>query len=128
MAASRSLLVITLLGGAALLVSLQANTSGLSGVWRIRTDMGDGTFQDRFLDLTETGGSVTGSVVRNYSSEKIVRGSFHDGHLHLEVNPWREVIDSYDGKLKGDELDLTIATQQSRGLPAARSSAPPSIA
>lgn len=117
MAASRSLLVITLLGGAALLVSLQANTSGLSGVWRIRTDMGDGTFQDRFLDLTETGGSVTGSVVRNYSSEKIVRGSFHDGHLHLEVNPWREVIDSYDGKLKGDELDLTIATRRSPNAP-----------
>ncbi|MBV8897406.1 MAG: glycoside hydrolase family 27 protein [Acidobacteriaceae bacterium] len=79
--------------------------------------MHDGTFQDRFLDLQQNGDSVTGSLVRNYRSEKIVRGDFRDGHLHVEVNPWREVIDSYDGSLKGDELVLTIATRRSPNAP-----------
>ena len=89
----------------------------ISGVWRVRVDMHDGTFQDRFLDLQQNGDSVTGSLVRNYRSEKIVRGDFRDGHLHVEVNPWREVIDSYDGSLKGDELVLTIATRRSPNAP-----------
>ncbi len=91
--------------------------SSITGVWRIRVDMHDGTFQDRFLDLTQTGDSVTGSVVRNYHHEKIVRGTFQNGKLHLEVNPWREVIDSYDGQLKGDELSLTITTHRSANNP-----------
>ncbi len=89
----------------------------ISGVWRIRVDMHDGTFQDRFLDLHQAGDNVTGSVVRNYHAEKIVRATFRAGHLHLEVNPWREVIDSYDGQLKGDQLDLTIATRRSPNAP-----------
>ncbi len=89
----------------------------ISGVWRIRVDMHDGTFQDRFLDLQQAGDTVTGSVVRNYNAEKIVRATFRAGHLHLEVNPWREVIDSYDGQLEGDQLDLTIATRRSPNAP-----------
>ena len=89
----------------------------ISGVWRIRIDMHDGTYQDRFLNLQQTGETVTGSVVRNYRPEKIVRGSFHNGQLHVEVNPWREVIDSYDGQLKGDQLNVTIATRRSPNAP-----------
>ena len=79
--------------------------------------MHDGTYKDRFLDLQQAGDTVTGSVVRNYHAEKIARGSFRNGQLHLEVNPWREVIDSYDGQLKGDQLELTIVTRRSPNAP-----------
>jgi alpha-galactosidase len=89
----------------------------VSGVWCARIDMHDGTFQERFLNLEQAGNAVTGTVVRNYRTEKIVRGTFSGGHLHVEVNPWREVIDSYDGQLKGDELELTIATRRSPNAP-----------
>jgi alpha-galactosidase len=107
-------LLISFLTAAALLLLAQPN---ISGVWRVRIDMHDGTFQDRFLNLQQAGDTITGSVVRNYRQEKIVRGSFRNGQLHLEANPWREVIDSYDGQLEGDQLDLTIATRRSPNAP-----------
>ncbi|MBV9763546.1 MAG: hypothetical protein JOZ48_01775, partial [Acidobacteriaceae bacterium] len=109
-----SLLFAILLSAATPLLLSQAD---VSGIWRIQTDMHDGTFQDRFLDLKQTGDAVTGTVSRNYDKHKVVRGTFRDDHLYLEVNPWREVIDSYDGQLKGDELELTIATRRSPNAP-----------
>ncbi len=80
----------TFLLGAALLSSVLPclfAQATISGVWRIRMDMHDGTFQDRFLNLTQSGEAVTGSIVRNYHPEEIVRGTFQSGKLHLEVNP-----------------------------------------
>jgi alpha-galactosidase len=107
----RSLLFSTVLI-AATVPYAHAQTS-LTGVWKIHTDMGDGTFQDRFFELSQEGNAITGTVVHNYSPEKIVRGTFESGKLHFEVNPWREIIESYDGVLKGDELDLTISRKKS---------------
>ena len=92
--------------------SVQAAES-ISGIWKISTDMGDGTFQYRYLDLAQDGTTVKGKVVSNYHGINILHGTFEGSKLHLEVNPWRDVIDTYEGTLQGGKLNLVIATNQS---------------
>ncbi|HEX4773640.1 MAG TPA: glycoside hydrolase family 27 protein [Bryobacteraceae bacterium] len=94
-----------------------AAQTGLTGIWKIHSDMGDGTFQDVFLNLKQNGSDVTGSIVRDYSAREIKTGTFNKGKIHLEVNLWREVVETYDGMLKGDELVLTVARKKSANEP-----------
>jgi alpha-galactosidase len=91
---------------------LRAQT-GVQGTWKLSIDRGDGTSENRFLQLSQAGNSVTGTVVQNYSPHKIQSGSFNGSKLHFEVNTWRDVIVDYDGALEGGTLHMTVATRQS---------------
>lgn len=85
----------------------------INGIWKLSIDRGDGTYDNRYFDLSQHGSAVTGTVTDNYTRHKIVRGTFKDGKLHFEVNPWREVIDNYDGTLDNGQLQMTVSTKRS---------------
>lgn len=89
------------------------SSTTVSGVWKLSVDKGDGTFQDGYLNLSQSGNSVSGTVINNYSPQKILRGTFEDGKLHFEINPWRDVIDTYEGVLQDGKLNVTISTNRS---------------
>jgi alpha-galactosidase len=91
---------------AATLASVFAQT-GITGVWVIHVPNPDGTLQNTFLKLSQNGTAVTGTLVRNYH-ETPIKGSYADGKLHLEANPWRTSILAYDGVLQDDHLELTF--------------------
>lgn len=101
------------LAGLLVALPLALAQQSIGGIWKISIDKGDGTFQNRYLDLSQNGDAVTGRVINNYSPQKILRGTFQNGKLHFEVNPWRDVIDSYEGELKDGRLEITIATNVS---------------
>ena len=96
-----------------LLVSALHAQTNIGGTWKIAVDRGDGTFENRYLQLSQSGTTISGTVVRNYSKQKIQGGRFDGKKLHFEVNPWRDVIDDYDGILQGDKLQMTITTRAS---------------
>ena len=81
----------------------------VGGVWRIHTVRPDGSTHDVFLNLVQSGSSVTGDVIENYSHRKIVEGSLVEGKLHFEIHPWREIVEAYTGQLSGDKLSLNIS-------------------
>ena len=77
----------------------------ISGIWVIHVPNPDGTVQSNFLQLSQSGSAVTGSLVRNYHATEI-KGTYTDGKLHLTANPWRTQILAYDGVLQDDHLEL----------------------
>lgn len=84
----------------------------VGGVWQLHVERPDGTTETSYyLNLEQQGGTVTGSVIHNFHPTPIKTGTFSNGKLHLTVNPWRQVITSYDGTLHGDALALTITTR-----------------
>ncbi len=96
---------------AAALSVLQAQDS-VNGVWRIHIERPDGSTHDVFLNLVQSGTSVTGDVIENYGHKKIVEGSFVEGKLHAQINPWRQVVQTYDGTLTDGHLNLTISRKE----------------
>lgn len=98
-----------LLTGALFSVYAQDN---VGGVWRIHTIRPDGSTHDVFLALEQSGSSVIGSVIENYGHKKIMNGSFVEGKLHAEINPWREIVQSYDGRLTDGKLNLTVTRKE----------------
>lgn len=104
-----SLLLATL----ALALPLAIAQQTISGIWKMNVDRADGTYENSYLDLSQNGDAITGRVIHNYHAEKILRGTFQNGKLHFEVNPWRDVIVNYDGQFQDGKLTVTIATNVS---------------
>jgi alpha-galactosidase len=94
--------------GLLLISCLALAQSGVNGVWQIHTVRPDGTSHNEFLDLQQNGTAVTGAVVDNYHRMKILNGSFQNGTLRFQVNPWRQITVAYEGNLKQGDLDLTV--------------------
>ncbi len=103
----RTLSFCTLFLAGALTI-LQAQ-DGIGGVWRIHIARPDGSTHDVFLNLVQSGSSVTGDVIENYGHRKIIEGSFVEGKLHAAIHPWREVVVTYEGQLTDGKLNLTIS-------------------
>ncbi len=101
--------LLCLLSSSVITTSLFAQ-SDIGGVWRIHTERQDGTFDDSYLNLKQDGSTVTGSVIHNYHPTEIKSGTFSTGKLHFLINPWRQVVTTYDGSLNGDQLTLTLVT------------------
>ncbi|MCU1294914.1 MAG: Alpha-galactosidase, partial [Bryobacterales bacterium] len=89
----------------------------VSGVWRVHSERPDGTFDDAYLNLKQEGKAVTGSVIHNYHGTPIKDGSFSGGKLHFTMNPWRQVVITYDGRLIEDALGLTVSTASEPSKP-----------
>lgn len=84
--------------------------SDISGVWKIHNQRSDGTFEDSYLNLKQEGDSVSGTVIRNFHPTAIKTGTFSGGKLRITINPWRQIVTTYNGTLNGDQLALTIST------------------
>ncbi|MFL6352610.1 MAG: glycoside hydrolase family 27 protein [Bryobacteraceae bacterium] len=90
--------------------------TGITGVWVVHIPNSDGTAHNAFLSLSQNGTTVTGTLVRNYH-ETPIKGSYTDGKVHLEANPWRTAVLAYDGTLQGDRLELTFTRTGGRDDP-----------
>jgi alpha-galactosidase len=98
-----------LFGGAV----LQAQS--ITGVWRYEIPRGDGTSKVVYLDLKQDGGTVTGDIIENYHRRKFDQGTLTNGKLHGTINPWREVVITYDGKFENNQIDLTVSETRHPG-------------
>jgi alpha-galactosidase len=110
----RTLLLVLILSATLAYVSAQQD---ISGVWVIHFSKPDGTVQDTFLNLSQNGSAVTGSIIRDYRETKIAEGSDTGGKLHITANRSRTVILTYDGVLNGDRLELTYTVSGGRNNP-----------
>ncbi len=89
--------------------------ASVNGVWRVRIPRDDGTTEDRFLNLTQQGSKVTGSVIQNYRAREITNGTVNNGKLQADVSGYRQMVDTYDATLSGDRLTVTITRKGKPG-------------
>ena len=83
--------------------------SDVSGIWKIEIERPDGTIQRTFFNIKQEGTSITGTVIENFHPRHIRKGSYENGRLYIEINPWLQLVITYEGQLNGDKLDLTIS-------------------
>jgi alpha-galactosidase len=112
---SRRLLLFSVLSLLTGLFLLRAQGS-FNGVWRVHILRDDGTTEDRFLDLTQQGDTVTGNVIQNYRPREI-KGTVSGGKLEAQLNYFAQIVDTYDAVLSGDKLQVTITRIDKPGSP-----------
>ncbi len=78
-----------LLSALALAASALVSQSDLSGYWVLRVPRanGDGTFQETFFELKQSGEEVTGRQLVGQRELPITEGVFKDGTLHFVLTP-----------------------------------------
>ncbi len=89
--------------------------SDLSGVWQLRTSNNDGTYRTLVLKLSQSGDSLSGSVINNYRPSPISEGSIKDGKFHFVVGTG-ERQRSFDGSVEGDHLNLQVKSSTGKVL------------
>lgn len=112
---SRRTVLRTLAASPALLISvsdLSAQTN-ISGYWVLRIPRGDGTNRDMYLDLEQSGQTVSGRIILGSWPwhMPISNGSFRDGKLHFDVTSHfghGAQKTTYDGVLKGNRLAMQV--------------------
>src|SRR5439155_14381844 len=57
----------------------------LTGFWVLRVPRGDGTFNETFFDLKQSGEAITGEMVGGRGKVAIQEGSVKDGKIHFAV-------------------------------------------
>jgi alpha-galactosidase len=107
--------VLSLLMAAGALLQAQGD---LSGFWVLRTPRGDGTFNESYFELKQSGDTVAGNTVGG-RGQQISEGAFKDGKLHFAVSSTARagqkggtpatVTTTYDGTLQGDKFAMTVA-------------------
>ncbi len=83
----------------------------LTGFWIVRVPTGDGNYRESFLDLKQTGETVSGKILMGFGDLPITQGSFKDGKLHLLVTVHfdnQEHQITYDGVMEGAKLKITL--------------------
>jgi alpha-galactosidase len=93
---------------AALLVSAftALAQSDLSGIWLLRAPMIDGTVRESFLDLSQQGNTLSGSVTYGYRKADITDGNVNGDKFHFVAGSGRRHR-TFDGTLEGDHLVVT---------------------
>ncbi len=84
----------------------------LSGYWVLLIPNGDGTNQETYWNLQQSGETITGKVVMGSRELPISNGSFQGGKLHFEIMVPRQhqtLRVSYDGVLKGNQFTVQVA-------------------
>ncbi|MGD0125932.1 MAG: glycoside hydrolase family 27 protein [Terriglobia bacterium] len=108
LAAGAALLAFSLLLFGSLPLLAQVD---LTGFWVLRIPTGDGNFRETFLDLKQSGESVTGKILPGYRELPITEGTFSGGKLHLVVashfgGQERQV--TYDGSFADGKISMTV--------------------
>jgi alpha-galactosidase len=86
--------------------------SDLSGVWLLRSPNSDGTTRDEYLDLKQSGSTLTGTLIRDYRKIEISDGTVNGSKFHFVTGRNGHQM-SFDGTLAGDHL--TVAQKSSNG-------------
>ena len=88
-----------------------AAPSDVSGFWLLSVPTGDGNMMKSFLDLTQSGEQVTGTVWIRGSKFTIREGSYSAKKLHMAIalsTRYPERVIRYDGTADGGKISLTI--------------------
>jgi alpha-galactosidase len=87
--------------------------SGLSGTWLLRAPHQDGTFRESFLQLSQQGNTLTGSVTYNYRKAEISDGTVTGNKFHFVVGhaPRQR---TFEGSLEGDHLAVQESSANGR--------------
>jgi alpha-galactosidase len=87
--------------------------SGLSGIWLLRAPHQDGTFRESFLQLSQQGNTLTGSVTYNYRKASISDGTVEGNKFHFVVGraPRQR---TFEGSLEGDHLTVQESSANGR--------------
>jgi len=83
----------------------------LTGFWVLRIPTGDGNYRETFLDLKQSGESVTGKILPGYRELPITEGTFSGGKLHLVVASHfggQERRVTYDGSVTDGRISMTV--------------------
>src|SRR6185437_13475554 len=85
----------------------------LSGVWLLRAPRQDGTFRESFLQLSQQGNTLTGSVTYNYRKAEISDGTVEGSKFHFVVGraPRQR---TFEGSLAGDHLMVQESSANGR--------------
>ena len=83
----------------------------ITGFWVLRIPTGDGNYRETFLDLKQSGDSVTGRILPGYREIPISEGTFRNGKLRLVVTSRfggqeRSII--YEGAVADGKISLTV--------------------
>ncbi len=83
----------------------------VSGFWVLRIPRGDGTYRETFLDLKQSGETVTGKMLPGFRELPITEGTFTNGKLHLVVathfgGQERQV--TYEGAVADGRISMTV--------------------
>jgi alpha-galactosidase len=84
----------------------------LSGFWVLRIPTGDGNYRETFLDLKQSGESVTGRILPGYREFPISEGTFTNGKLHLVVSSHfggQERRITYEGAVENGRISMTVS-------------------
>jgi len=82
----------------------------ITGFWVLRIPTGDGNYRETFLDLKQSGESVTGRILPGYREFPISEGSFRDGKLQLVVTSHfggQERRITYQGDVADGKITIT---------------------
>ncbi|HTU34019.1 MAG TPA: glycoside hydrolase family 27 protein [Candidatus Acidoferrum sp.] len=98
---------------AASLSSCSGAHANVAGLWSYKTPTGDGNYRELFLDLKQSGGTVSGKVMYSLRyGAPITEGSVHGDTLHFIVSfgrPPQTHQVTYDGTMKDGKLYLSSA-------------------
>jgi alpha-galactosidase len=98
-------------------LSIDAQTD-LTGFWVFKAPRGDGTFNESYFELKQSGETITGNTVGGRVQSPVNEGAFRDGKLHFAVSftgrsgqkggAPQTFTTIYEGTLQGDKLAMTI--------------------
>ncbi len=107
--------------------------SDLSGYWALRVPRNDGTFNESYFELKQSGETVSGNTIGGRGGAAISDGLFKDGKLHFAVQfagrggrngagrgaapggPPQTFTTTYDGSLQGGKFTMTVTGGRGRG-------------
>ncbi len=87
-----------------------AAQASLTGFWIYRVPTGDGNYRESFMDLTQSGETLTGKILTGQRENPITEGAVKDGRIHFVVvarfqNQERRMV--YDGIIEGGKISLS---------------------
>src|ERR1017187_6314256 len=98
-------------------LSIDAQTD-LTGFWVFKAPRGDGTFNESYFELKQSGETITGNTVGGRVQSPVNEGACRDGKLHFAVSftgrsgqkggAPQTFTTIYEGTLQGDKLAMTI--------------------
>jgi len=108
LAAGAALLTFSLLLFGPLPLAAQID---LTGFWVLRVPTGDGNYRETYLDLKQSGESVTGKIMPGSRELPIAEGAFRAGQLHLVVASrfnGQERRVTYQGSVADGKISMTV--------------------
>src|SRR5689334_13627693 len=87
--------------------------NGLSGIWLVNAPLPDGTARRSFLQLSQNGDKLTGTVTYNYRKMDITEGSVNGNKFHFIVGRGMRHR-TFDGTLEGDHLTVVETSANGR--------------